>query len=120
LGVTSGEVSKGVIGVVWVVVLAVQRFDLVPVLPRVLGGRVALWLGAISYPLYLVNEPVQRAAAMMVGPLAHGDVRVFALLWLPLAVLGPVAAAWVVHRWVERPLMYGWPSRQRNRVVNLA
>jgi peptidoglycan/LPS O-acetylase OafA/YrhL len=116
LGVTSGEVSKGVIGVIWLAVLAAERFEWMPVLPGVLGSRVARWLGAISYPLYLVNEPVQRAAAMVVAPLVRGDVGVFTLVWLPLAVAGPVVAAAWVHRWVERPLMYGWPGVRRERV----
>jgi peptidoglycan/LPS O-acetylase OafA/YrhL len=115
LGVTSGEVSKGVVGVAWVAVLAVQRFEWVPVLPRLLEGRAAQWLGAISYPLYLVNEPVQRAAAMVVAPWVRGDVGLFTVVWLPLAVGAPVLAAWVIHRWVERTLMHGGPRAGRGR-----
>jgi len=114
LGVTSGEASKGVIGVVWVAVLVAQRFAWVPVLPGLLESRVAQYLGAISYPLYLVNEPVQRAAAMVLAPLVHGDARLFTLVWLPLAVAGPVLAAGWVHRWVERPLMRGWARRRES------
>jgi peptidoglycan/LPS O-acetylase OafA/YrhL len=119
LGVMSGEASKGLIAVGWVVVLAAQRFDWVPVLPWVLQSRAAQYLGAISYPLYLLNEPVQRAAAMVLAPLAGGDERLFTWLWLPFAVVGPVAAAAVMHRWVEAPLMHGW-GRRRGRQARLA
>jgi peptidoglycan/LPS O-acetylase OafA/YrhL len=59
------------------------------------------WLGAVSYPLYLVNEPVQRGCAMIVAPLVHGDAAVFAAVWLPMAVVAPVVVAAWVHRWVE-------------------
>jgi peptidoglycan/LPS O-acetylase OafA/YrhL len=68
---------------------------------RFLDWRVVQWLGAISYPLYLLNEPVQRGCAMIVAPLARGDVTAFTVVWLPLAVIMPVLAAAVVHRAVE-------------------
>jgi peptidoglycan/LPS O-acetylase OafA/YrhL len=70
-----------------------------------LGWRLTQWLGEISYPLYLVNEPVQRACAMVVAPLAHGDAAVFTAVWLPVAVVAPVLVAGWVHRLVETPMM---------------
>jgi peptidoglycan/LPS O-acetylase OafA/YrhL len=93
--------------VLWVAVLAAQRWNFLPVISGVLESRVVQWLGAISYPLYLVNEPVQRAAAMVLAPLVHGDEGVFTMVWLPAAVVAPVVVAAVVHRGVERPLMRG-------------
>jgi peptidoglycan/LPS O-acetylase OafA/YrhL len=107
LGFGSGEVLKGLIGVGWILALGAEMLDGMPVLPRLLGSRVARYLGAISYPLYLLNEPVQRAAAMALAPLAHGDAVLFTWLWLPPALVGPVAAAAVLHRLVERPLLRG-------------
>jgi len=71
----------------------------------VLQWRAAQWLGAISYPLYLVNEPVQRACAMLVAPLVHGNAAVFTVFWLPMALILPAAAAGWVHRFVERPML---------------
>ncbi len=67
--------------------LGAQRFDAMPVLPRVLESGGARFLGAVSYPLYLLNEPVQRAAAMVLAPLAHGNAVVFTWLWLPVALV---------------------------------
>ncbi len=100
LGFCSGEASKGLIGVGWgVVVLAQVRPGWVG--GRVLDAAVMRWLGAISYPLYLLNEPVQRGCAMLVAPWVHGDAVVFTAVWLPLAVGMPVVAAWAVHHAVE-------------------
>jgi len=48
LGLTSGEPSKALIGVVWLAALAAQCFEWVPVLPRLLDSRPAQYLGAIS------------------------------------------------------------------------
>jgi peptidoglycan/LPS O-acetylase OafA/YrhL len=118
LGVMSGEPSKALIGVGWVVVLLAQRFEFVPVLPGVLESRVAQYLGAISYPLYLLNEPVQRAAAMVVAPFVGGDEGLFTWFWLPLALGGPVVVAAVMHRWVEAPLTRG--VRRARRQERLA
>ena len=112
LGFWSGEASRALIGAGWMLALGAQRFDAMPVLPRVLESGGARFLGAVSYPLYLLNEPVQRAAAMVLAPLAHGNAVVFTWLWLPVALVGPVAAAVVVHKWVERPLMRGMTPKK--------
>jgi len=55
------------------------------------------YLGAISYPLYLVNEPVQRGLAMLI----HGDAVTFTMLWLPLSVVVSLAAAAALHEGME-------------------
>jgi len=117
LGFCSAEPSKGLIGAGWLLALGAQRFDSMPALPRLLESRVAQFLGAVSYPLYLLNEPVQRAAAMLLAPAAHGDAVLFTWLWLPVALAGPVAAAAVMHRWVERPFMRGVKIRKKKKEV---
>lgn len=110
LGLVSGNAAKMVTPLVWVVVLAAQKFGGPWLLPWALDLPVARFLGAVSYPLYLLNAPVQRALAMLVAPFMAGDALRFTLVWLPLALVGPVLAAWAVHRWVEMPLMRGWPA----------
>jgi peptidoglycan/LPS O-acetylase OafA/YrhL len=72
---------------------------------RVLDGRTLQFLGAISYPLYLVNEPAQRAAALLAAPLAHGRGGVFSALFLPLSLALALAAAAGLHFFVERKFM---------------
>jgi peptidoglycan/LPS O-acetylase OafA/YrhL len=103
LGFCSDAPSRGLIPLGWLVALLAQRFNQTPVLPRVLDSRPAQFLGLISYPLYLVNEPIQRAACLLLAPLTAGNEIVFTWLWL-LAALGiPVAAAAALHHALETP-----------------
>ncbi|GLR67675.1 hypothetical protein GCM10010909_23560 [Acidocella aquatica] len=67
--------------------------------------RAPQYLGAISYPLYLVNEPVQRGLAMMIAPLAQGNAALFTVLFLPMAILMAIMAAAVLHHGVEKRFM---------------
>jgi len=122
LGFWSGEPEKIVTPMVWAVVVLGERWQgwVVALASKVMGyaplrranpfygildWRAVQWLGTISYPLYLLNVPVQLGCAMIVAPLARGDAAVFALMWLPLAVAIPLAAAAVVHLVVEVPGM---------------
>ena len=61
------------------------------------------WLGAISYPIYLANEPIQKALALILIRFAPGQPAVFDAVWLPAAVLLPIAVAVWLHRQVETP-----------------
>jgi peptidoglycan/LPS O-acetylase OafA/YrhL len=76
---------------------------------RVLGdalrSRTARWFGAISYSLYLVNEPIHKVLADRLSDLAGGNAALFGALWLPSAVVLPVAAAAWLHYRVEIPAM---------------
>jgi peptidoglycan/LPS O-acetylase OafA/YrhL len=76
-----------------------------------LGGllehRALQYLGAISYPLYLVNEPVQRALALVFGPAVHGNAALFSVLFLPNALAFSLAAAALLHHGVELPSCRG-------------
>lgn len=65
------------------------------------------YLGAISYPLYLVNEPVQRALALVFGPAVHGNATLFTALFIPNTIAFSLAAAALLHHGVERPCMRG-------------
>jgi peptidoglycan/LPS O-acetylase OafA/YrhL len=102
IGCLSG-VEKALPPLVWLVVVLAQRARWGAVLER----APVLWLGAVSYPLYLLNEPVQRGLALVIAPLANGNGDVFTAVWLPLAVLGPVVAAAVLHHEVEQKFLRG-------------
>ena len=96
---------------VWTLALAVEAVPghiLLAPLRAALTGRTVLRLGALSYPLYLVNEPVQKLLGLGLARLAAGDGTVFTVLWLPLGVGLPLALAWALHRFVEQPSQ-GWP-----------
>ncbi len=107
LGLFSFAASRALIPLGWVVVVMAQRHSGMPWLPRLLDSRMAQYLARISYPLYLLNEPVQRGMAMLIAPLTHGNAPAFTWLWLPLALTAPIAAAHVLHKFVEKPLMKG-------------
>jgi peptidoglycan/LPS O-acetylase OafA/YrhL len=105
LGVSAAP-EKAMIPLIWALAVLAQRHRW----GGVLDHPWVLYLGAISYPLYLVNEPVARLAAMWVVPRAHGDGRWFTLVWLPLVLVLCLAAAVALHHGVERRFM-----RQRKK-----
>lgn len=72
-----------------------------------LESRTLQYLGAISYPLYLVNEPVQRALALLFGPAVHGNATLFSTLFLPNSLAFSLAFAALLHHGVEIPFMRG-------------
>jgi peptidoglycan/LPS O-acetylase OafA/YrhL len=106
LGVISPEPSRALIPLAWGTILLIQVKGGFP--GRMLDSNIAQFLGAISYPLYLINEPTQRALMLFSGRLADGDATTFTYLWLPLAVTLPILAATCLHRYVER--LFDTPS----------
>lgn len=77
-------------------VLAVALFVATVVL-RPQAGRVPVYLGAISYSVYLFQEPVLRA----LHPLMGVDATLYLLAVLTVLIV--VASA--VYRWVEQPFI---------------
>ncbi len=73
--------------------------------------RPLLWLGAISYSLYLVH-PIAGGRVMAWATRASGPVGTAG--WLLLAVATSLGAAWVLYLVVERPAQR-WSSRIRYR-----
>jgi peptidoglycan/LPS O-acetylase OafA/YrhL len=71
-----------------------------------LQARWLQFLGAISYPLYLVNEPVQRALALILAPAMQGHPLLFSAFFLPNSLAISLALATLLHYWVERPFMH--------------
>jgi peptidoglycan/LPS O-acetylase OafA/YrhL len=65
-----------------------------------------VWLGAVSYCIYLVHEPVQRLLGIALATLVRGDAPLFTALWIPGAVILPVFAAWWLHARVELPAQH--------------
>lgn len=111
LGVTlavcwfQGEATKLIAPLVWTLCLAAQLRPAGVLLPlaAILRSAPLQGLGAISYGIYLVNEPVQRLLGSILVPAVDGDVVLFSALWLPLAALLPTLAAVGLYVWVERP-----------------
>jgi peptidoglycan/LPS O-acetylase OafA/YrhL len=109
LCVTAGGTGKIAAPLVWLACLAAQRLPALPALEPLawmLRTPLALWLGAISYCLYLVNEPIQRLLGSALARLADGNGTLFTALWVPAATLIPVAAAAAQHHWIEQPALH--------------
>jgi len=77
---------------------------------RLLALRPAVWIGLISYPLYLWHWPLLSYTLIVTGDRGSTAERV-ALLALSFAL---AAATW---RWVERPLRFTWPARRAVAVL---
>ena len=97
----SGSIEKILPPMLWTACLIVQlrpgRWS------RPLRSDIIQWLGAVSYPIYLVNEPVQKAIGYVLAWYAAGNGTLFTILWLPAATLIPIGLAALIHRYVEVP-----------------
>jgi peptidoglycan/LPS O-acetylase OafA/YrhL len=76
---------------------------------RLLSARGAVWLGKISYPLYLWHWPVLTLSRTIHGGLPAWQVRVALLS-------ASVALAWLTYVGVERPIRFGAPARWKYAV----
>jgi len=88
-----------------VVVAGFRAGPLGPV--QVLGRAPMVWIGGLSYSLYLWHWPLLVMAGWQLGPLA---------IWQGiLVVIASVVPAWLGYRWVERPLRYSSSLRSSPR-----
>jgi peptidoglycan/LPS O-acetylase OafA/YrhL len=118
LCVVQGGVDKLLPPAVWSVCLAAQLRSPSGMLGAILQSRPLVWLGAVSYCLYLVNEPVQKLVGVTLAMLVRGDAALFTALWVPGAVALPVLAAWWLHAWIEAPaLRWGRAMARRDMAV---
>jgi peptidoglycan/LPS O-acetylase OafA/YrhL len=69
----------------------------------VLRCRAAQYLGAISFCIYVANEPIHKLLAAGLSRIADGDAVVFSAVWLPGAVLLPIIVSDWLHTYVEMP-----------------
>ena len=72
---------------------------------KVLANRALVWLGLISYPLYLWHWPALAFMRILSSGTPTVKLRI-------LAVVGSVVAAWVTYRWIERPIRQGRGKRK--------
>jgi peptidoglycan/LPS O-acetylase OafA/YrhL len=105
---TQGTAGKMLPPLFWTFCLAVQMAPAVPGL-RLTGAllrcRTARYFGAISYCLYLVNEPIHKVAGAALGRFAAGDSLLFTALWIPVAIGGPVLVSAWLHVYLEAPAL---------------
>ena len=77
---------------------------------RLLRHRIFVWLGAISYPLYLLHENIGWSLQLRLG-----ELRVPTDLAILSALACSLALATAVTRWVEQPAMRWIRTRYRKR-----
>jgi peptidoglycan/LPS O-acetylase OafA/YrhL len=99
-----GNAEKVLPPLLWTLCLAAQMHPgRLNMIAKPLRWRVVQWLGAVSYPIYLANEPVQKALCLGLAWLAAGNAILFTSVWLPASLLFPIGAAALLHRYVELP-----------------
>jgi peptidoglycan/LPS O-acetylase OafA/YrhL len=104
LSAAHGNVGKLAPPLIWTLCLAAQlQPGWLALIAVPLRWRSVQWLGAISYPIYLANEPIQKALAYTLVCIVPGNPEAFDIVWLPAAVALPVCAAALLHRYVETP-----------------
>ena len=90
---------------VWTVCLCAQMAPRSPglrPLAAVLASPPLLWLGAVSYCIYLVNEPIQKMLGVALAALVGNSATLFTACWVPAAILLPLGLGWVLHVTVEQ------------------
>ena len=103
---TRGSFGKMLPPLVWALCLAAQihpHYIGLRQLSRLLCGRTMQYLGAISYCVYLVNEPIHKLIANGLSRLADGHGVIFTAIWIPSAILLPILAAAWLHSRIEQP-----------------
>jgi peptidoglycan/LPS O-acetylase OafA/YrhL len=108
ISATEGSAGKLLPVLVWTACLGVQMLPAHGAASRVswlLRNRVARYLGAISYCLYLVNEPLHKLLALGLSRMTGGDARLFTLFWIPASIGLPILAAVWLHIYLEAPAL---------------
>lgn len=67
---------------------------------------IVVWLGTISYPLYLWHWPIFSFARIVVGETP--DVWIRSIL-----LLASVLLAWLTYKFIEKPIRFTWRSRYK-------
>jgi peptidoglycan/LPS O-acetylase OafA/YrhL len=99
-----GQADKLLPPLVWTACLAAELgWRPLRPLARLLTSRPLQWLGAVSFGLYLVNQPLQKLLALAWLPWVGDDGWLFDAVWLPGAIALPMLAAWQLHERIELP-----------------
>lgn len=71
----------------------------------ILMNRLAVWLGLISYPLYLWHWPILSFIQIIDGKFPHRDQRI-------LAVILSILLAWLTFKFIESPIRFSKIKRK--------
>ena len=76
----------------------------------VLANRLLVWVGAISYPLYLWHWPILSFTRIVEGGTPNAQMRIS-------AVLASVLLAWLTFVCIERPIRFQWRASYKTAVL---
>ena len=119
---TAGRADKMLPPLVWTACLAAQlRPDWIGLgmVAGILRSRVLLWLGALSYCIYLANEPVHKLLGLGLAAIVGGNGALFTLFWLPGAIGLPLLLSVALHAWIEVPALR-WGRAYARRPIQRA
>ncbi len=74
------------------------------------SNRLSVWIGTISYPLYLWHWPIFSFARIIEGETPSVMTRI-------LCLLSAVLLAWITFVLVEKPLRFGWTYRYKTGLL---
>lgn len=78
---------------------------------RALGLAPMVWIGKISYPLYLVHWPILI--------LQNDMLETYGYAHRVLGLLASVLLAWGIYRFVETPIRHGLPTLRPARILGV-
>lgn len=78
----------------------------------ILTNRIAVFIGLISYPLYLWHWPILAFARLVEGEMLSGKIRT-------AAVALSVLLAWLTYQLIERPIRFDSTIRFKNAILIL-
>jgi hypothetical protein len=93
-------------------ILVINNGNSSPVSEYILSNKVIVWLGTISYPLYLWHWPLLSFARISEARIPDAHIRSKAIL---LAIL----LAWITYKVVEKPIRFGKKIRENTKISAL-
>jgi hypothetical protein len=79
----------------------------------VFSNPVCVWVGTISYPLYLWHWPIFSFSRIVEGATPS-------VMWRCIALGLSLLLAWLTFVWVEKPLRFGWRFRYKTVILVMA
>ncbi|MFF4529049.1 acyltransferase family protein [Streptomyces sp. NPDC001407] len=88
--------------------------------PSVLRRPVMVWLGEVSFALYMVHQLLIDEVARRLGIDVAHSLNSWSAAALSLPVLGgALTLAWLLHRGVEQPVMRRWSRPRRHLLLKV-
>ncbi|MDA9801554.1 acyltransferase [Candidatus Pseudothioglobus singularis] len=78
----------------------------------ILMNPLAVWMGLISYPLYLWHWPILSFMQIIGGEFPDRNARI-------LAIIISILLAWLTYKFIERPIRYGGNLRMKTILLLL-